>query len=300
MLREQIISPGDIADVLPPPQAPVLIDRGFLINDCEEELAAMGIWIPVTRSGLAQSPIEIATGIPLPIVAARDTRKPPNRHHAYFQEYAYKSGTVARQVVRLSRLQKVDVQAHATYHNSFIGTRPPKGKAREYAAVVLNCAGYVTRCGVKIDGPNVSIGVLTPQERSRLRQPGVFTTQKCYEEQSDIHRYLLSHAFSQKLRDNVEEITVEEFLSISQEAMLENDILRQRKLRLGIKLADRAIELAVDPIRSDFDRARDGHYLRRRGPATPCRVVKDQLKHKGGHYFPVMEDQLRRQFGEAA
>ncbi len=291
MLRERMIPPGDIADVLPSPQAPVLIDRGFFVNSKHwDGIVPEGVDVPITPNGAPMSPIDAATGTPLPIVASFNDKQ-PNRHHAHFYKWQYTGGTLALQAVRYSRLQWSGRLAHTTYHQTFDGTELPQTPEDEYCITILNCAGFLAPYGVKIENRKVTIGELTTLERKKLRRPGMIIKEQRPEAQATIGKYLMQYALVQDF-SYADQFHIEEFLGISDEAMRLYEEARDRKLWLAMRLTNRAIGLAVDPINAHYQEARKTYSLRKHMPPTPWDVAKLHIAGREPDYVEALEERL--------
>lgn len=294
MAFEKMTPPGPDTQVLLPPQALVDRDGGFF--DGLEALSGnipRGVLVPTNLRGNPMSPVEASSGIPLPIIAAKG-KSGSNRHHVFFFEKDYVAGPLSVQAVRYSRLQKVGIRPHTRFHQVFEGTAMPETPADAYATTILSCAGYIPRFGIKIVDREVSISELTRTERNNLRKPGVFIMERRSNAQAKVGKFLMEYALSQDF-SQLEQKEVEEFLSISDVKMRKNDVLRQRKLRLGLRLTNKAIAQAVDPINSSYRTARKQHALRQNTPPTPWEVAKLQINGRERDYIKTLEARLSDQ-----
>lgn len=298
MSLEQMNPPGQTLEAIAPAaKAPVLTDRSFLVEPIvwEGELPE-GVIIPVNRFGNQMSPIEARTGVPLPIVAPFNQRR-PNRHHAHFFKPDYVNGPLWLQAVRYSRLQWVGVAPHNVYHRTFDGTAFPQGINAAYDTTILNCAGYIPAWGVKITGRNMEIAELMTLERKKLRRPGTFCVEQQAAERSVIGQFLMNHALNQDLNSiDLNHDHIQEFVAITDEDMLKNEVLRQRKLRLGMKLANKAIGGAVCQVNDDYQRARKTYMLRKHTPSTPWEIAKFQIAGREPDYFDTLKTRLVEDF----
>jgi hypothetical protein len=311
---ERQFPPGIQAGLPTSPQVPVFTDGDFSFSETSiETLRDLDVCVPYYK-GKMLTPMEISTGIPL--VFLSDLSGDVNWHHSYYRANSFRNAKLGRAVTRLSRLQPAGVAEHRTLHEEISGTRAAKTEGREYGGILLNLASYVTTCGFGFGESGLYVRELTQVERSMMRRPGMIRTQPEHDRQrclksgypisrearDDQHRitsYLLNHAFTRTLED-VSEDTVAKFLSITEKDILNNDLLRQTKYDLGIKLANKAIGIAVDPFTKEFKRARTGNALSNNAPKSAWHVVKNQIRSFEPQFFPVLEQSLRQQFGVAA
>jgi hypothetical protein len=296
---EQMTPSGINAEVLTPSKVPVQRDRDFFnVHPGCTRTVPEAVIVPSTAQGNPMSPIELATGVPLPIVTPKSTQE-HNRHHAHFYKYMYQAGNMGQQAVRLSRLQNVPISAHHWYHHFFDGTMLPATDAEAYTITVLNQAGYIPDFGVKIANKQATISELTGEEKKKLRRPSTFTSETQADAQIRIGQFLMYYALSQDF-DRTKELLIEEFLGITDKDMQQNEVLRARKLQLGMKLTNSAIGRAVDPINKTFQQARKSYSLRKHSPPTPWEVVKRALNGHEPDYFETLENRLASEFGVAA
>jgi|GEM_PF-3141564 len=291
---ERLVPPGDNPEQLQPPTVPDVRVGGFL-NEFAGKAVTSEVLVPMNMNGKPMSPIEASTGVVLPVIAPM--RGPQNRHHAHFYAHAYKNGSQAQQSLRLSRLQLVGVYAHTRVHKAVHGTAFPESPAEEYEAVVLNCAGYIPDYGLRVKKGNVFIDELNNRDKKILRRPHMFTQEGV----PNIGRFLLDYALQHDF-DDVKQLHVEEFLSLTVEKRKHNEALQQRKLRLAEKLTNKAISIAVDPINPVFVDAHKANKLRRDTPSTAWEVVaqrvdvKRRFRERKSDYLKFLENKLEAQF----
>lgn len=253
-----------------------------------------GYYIPLDQADKPLSPMETGTDIVLPIVAQLKGR--PNRHHAYFYKEHYLAGSVADQAVRYSRLQRVSRKAHKAYHRQYHGTLMPRDEAAAVTAAILNSAGYIPKFSVKIEDDGTSIEEITPQERRALSKATVFSIERSTEYQGRMGKFLMDYALKQDL-DHVRQSQIEEFLGLTPRKMAYNERLRARKLRLGLRLTNIAISVAIEPTEGRYREARGNEALRRSAPNTAWEWAKSLLKGREMDYLLTLEDRLLEKFG---
>ncbi len=247
--------------------------------------------IPCSPMGYPMSPVEVSTGVPLPIVGPRG--KTPNRHHTFFYEYDYTSSSLGRQAVRLSRIQRVGRYVHeAMFHQIFDGTAFPTSESREWEITILSLAGYVPDLGVKFKQGEARVRELSIKERKRLRRSDIILQDKPSKELGKIGEFLLQYAY-EHMRDGIEPLWVEEFLAIS--GATHKDELWPRKLKLAEKLANRAIDVAVDPVRPVFAQAHRQRKLRNGSPDSAWQVVKNKVAKRIPKEIGLLEERLAAQ-----
>ena len=288
-MAEQLTPPGINLETQAPDVAPY--DGRFLV-ELGGRSVPPEVLVPLSPNDKPMSPIEISTGVPLPIVGPKG--RTPNRHHAFFYEHDYKNGTLGQQAVRLARIQRLSRYLHMQAHKRFDGTAFPASSAQEWEIVILSLAGYVPDFGVKLKKDETCVERLTVREGKRLRRTSTIVQEKPSKEQGKIGEFLLRYSYENNL-DQSEQLWVEEFLSISGDAYDER--LRERKLRLAEKLTNRAIDTAVDPVRPVFTAARASRRLRNGSPNSAWRVVKDMMAGRIPGYVDLLEDRLAQQFG---
>ena len=284
--------PGTLASRLAPQEAPVPLAGSFLVEKAEsyESFFDGEVTVPVNVNGNPMSPVETATGIPLPIVASSKSGR-KDQHHSFFYDEMYKYGTPGQRAARKSRLQYVNRAHHMMYHNEIDGTEMPQSESDAYRITVLNCAGYIPAYGVRVTGKDLDIVALTDFQRARLREPGIIRVEKGAAAKVTIGQFLIYHALSQRFdKDHIADVT--RFLAIDQKEMKRKESLRAEKERLALRLTNIAISHAVDPINEEFRRSRKATALRKGTPPTPWHVVKQQIEGREADYYETLETRL--------
>lgn len=255
--------------------------------------------IPVSDRGSMLTPIENATRVPLPIWAPGDGAT--NRHHAHYYRIDFENGphNIMTRAVRFSRLQEVRKGPHRWMHDAFDGALMPRSAQEAFTITVLSCAGYIPAYAVDLTDRDPEVVEMTPRMRNELKRPGVFTIESRQGRRAEIGQFLMYYALWQKF-DDEEMSKVEQFLSITPEQMMDDELARQRKLRLGLRLTGKAIEAAVDPINSEYQRARNEDALRPGAPVCAWLAVKEFVKGYEPDYFETLELKLKLDLGVAA
>lgn len=292
MAEQLTIAPPAALDSLSATQTPLVTEGRLSFNEARAIAdSSEGYYIPIDGWGRQLSPMETGTDVALPIVSANNGLKRPSAHHAYFYKRHYVGGVAAVQAVRHSRLQQTnDPAAHKMYHAHYSGTLMPRDEAAAVRTVILNSAGYVPHLGVVVRGDNVNIRELSPRERNRLREPKVFTLDRSCCDRIKVGRFLMDYALKQNL-DDVKEAQVEEFVELTLRKK-NDERSRARKLRLGLRLTNIAISMAVDPVEPDYRSARRDYALRKGTPRTAWHRVKELLQNREVDYIPTLEDRL--------
>lgn len=294
MAEKLVIVGPPIADLPADLQAPLDEEGSFAFEPVAKIEVGDGFYIPYNQQGRPLSPMELGTDVALPIVARH--RGTPNRHHAYFYERHYLKAALGIQAVRNSRRQRVNPQAHAYYHRRYFGTAISRDESLHAKAIILNSAGYVAPLGVKVSKNGTSIVELTQTERDRLRKPGVFTIERPSREQGKIARFLMEYALRQPM-NHVDQSQIEEFLTLTPRKMAYDEGLRARKLRLGLRLTNIALDVAVEPIEPEYQEARRQRALRQGTPSRAWKWAKSLLKGRERNYLLSLEDRLIDEFG---
>jgi hypothetical protein len=296
-VAEKVILPGISDEAATPTPAPDIIDGRFSFSGATVVDSGEGFYLPFDHHGSPLSPMESGTNVVLPILA--QVKGVPNKHHAYFYEAHYKEGTIAERALRYSRLQAVGRRAHKAYHHQYLGTLMPENEAAAAAAVILNSAGYMANMGVHIEEDGISIEEITPPQRVALRKPKVFSIERSITHQAEIGKFLIEYALKQNF-DHVKQSHIEEFIELTPKKMAYDHELRARKLRLGMRLTNIAISMAVDPIEAEYRDAYRKRALRKYTPATAWEWAKGLIKDHENDYLETLEDRLISQYGAPA
>jgi hypothetical protein len=252
-----------------------------------------------TDEGNPLTPLEAATGIPLPIWAPGDGKT--NDHHAYFRKVDWeKRGTLEQRALRFSRLQAVRKKRHRAFHeNYFEGTPFPDQSQESFAAVLLNSVGYIPSYVVDMNTSEPRIIETTPKIREELKKSGIFKLEKRSSKRADVGKFLMQYAVWQKFDD--EKISkIEEFLSITPEQAEIDEIARQRRYNLGLRLARKAIGIAVEPLYNGYKEARMRHVIRDSAPVSPFLAVKDIMQGYEEDYFEPLRQNLELTYGKVS
>jgi hypothetical protein len=247
--------------------------------------------IPHTNEGKAQSPIEVKTGVVLPIWARGDGEK--NRHHPHFYRRHYLNGPrkLETRAVRFSRLQRALKRAHDDYHDAYEGTAFPVGENQSFGITILNSAGYIPGHVVEMSNSTPNIIETTPKMRRALRVPGILTI----ENRSEIGQFLMYHAVSQRF-DHVKQEQIEQFIELGEPKFEKDELAQKRRLRLGMRLTNIGLGLAVDGIDKKYHQARDSQSLPEAAPVCAWQVAKDFVAGYEPDYYETLQENLIAQF----
>jgi hypothetical protein len=109
----------------------------------------------------------------------------------------------------------------------------------------------------------------------------------------------MRYALDQRL-DHVKQSQIEEFLSLTPRKIAKNERLYDRKLRLGLRITNIAISVAVDPVEDEYQSARHNLALRAGTPRTAWKLAKGFVRGLEKKHFDTLEKRLIDNFGEAA
>ncbi|MBA3758174.1 hypothetical protein H0X10_00895 [Candidatus Saccharibacteria bacterium] len=255
--------------------------------------------IPHNDEGRALSPIEAKTGVVLPIWAPGDGLT--NRHHPHFYKRNFLNGLRKQETraVRFSRLQRVQLSAHEKYHRAFDGTAFPVDENQSFGITILNCAGYIAGHSVEMSGSKPNIIETTPRMRRILRSPGILTMERRYSYRRDIGQFLMYHAVSQRF-DHVKRGQVEEFIELGAAKFQTDELAQERRLRLGMRLTNIGLGIAVDGIGKKYLQARQSLALPEEAPICAWQVAKDYVAGHEPDYYDTLHENLELQLADAA
>lgn len=255
--------------------------------------------IPYNERGNPMSPYEAHTGVILPIYsfASREEGQRRNRHHPHFYREDYINGTLAQRAVRFSRLQLVAVGKHKSYHDKFKGTRFPDSLQEETIVTILNYAEYVPTFAVDVSGSSFEVRELSPAEKEELQKPGTFTVERQGEKRGEIGQFLMGCALLQDIPGNAKPTLIDEFLSITPEESMTDETLRAKKLQLGVRLLNKGIGLAVDPVNVEFSEARRRRAIPIGKPVCAWLLVKQYVAGHEPRYVDTLDQKLRVDYG---
>jgi hypothetical protein len=296
-VAEKLINQPPMTDFLSSAhlQTPLDTEGRFSLSEVVIVDSGEGFYTPIDQWGRPLSPMETETDVPLPIISYGHRSVKPNKHYGYYFERHYLKGPEPIRALRYSRLQRVNPYAHEVYHGHYFGTLMPSYEPTAARGVLLGSAGLVPRLGVVIRGDDTTIRELTNQERDKLRRPNVFLS----EQTRKIGNFLMRYALDQRL-DHVKQSQIEEFLSLTPRKIAKNERLYDRKLRLGLRITNIAISVAVDPVEDEYQSARHNLALRAGTPRTAWKLAKGFVRGLEKKHFDTLEKRLIDNFGEAA
>lgn len=251
--------------------------------------------IPSNTEGKSLSPIEEKTGVVLPIWAPGDGET--NRHHPHFYKRNYLNGSRKQETraVRFSRLQRVNKTAHNKYHDLFEGTAFPEDEKQSFGITILNCAGYIPGYVVELSNQKPNIIETTPRMRRVLRAPGILTMERGIRARRDIGQFLMYYAISQKF-DHVKQDQIEQFIEFGKPKFLNDELAQARRFRLGMRLTNIGLGLAVDGIDKRYREAREIEALPKYAPVCAWQVAKDFVDGYEPDYYETLHENLVAQF----
>lgn len=252
------------------------------------------ILTPKNKEGRDLSPIEAKTGVALPIWSTGEGET--NRHHPHFYKRHYLSGLrkLETRAVRFSRLQLVDKSAHDKYHLQFEGTAFPKNKQKSFEVTILNCAGYIAGHVVRLTDFGWGVTETTPEMKHAFQLPGIMTIERGYRARREIGQFLMNHAISQSF-DSVKQSQIEQFIELGKPKFKEDEAAQARRYRLGMRLTNIGLGLAVDGIDRSYKEARSLQALPEEAPVCAWKVAKNFVQGYEPDYYETLEENLLAQ-----
>lgn len=234
---------------------------------------------------IVKAPID-HIGMPLPILY---TSLPPgiedsqNKHHAFFQRTNFLNGTEGTRAVRFSRIQLTPQYLHDRFHKSFNGgVDIPKNEYEEFKLTILGFAGYLPLRGVDLSRSDARTVNMTHDQKRELRLPGTFVTEADPTKQNEIGSFLVSYAVRHGL-NNVDKDLIGSFLEETDE---------EKRLSQGLKIIERAAEVAVEPFELVYKAACRRGALKRGITACPHKLIKKHLKSNVPAFTDVLKKEL--------
>jgi len=209
------------------------------------------------------SPIDVETGVPLPLCPSPNT--PPivgrgeynvNRagdwHHPFYYKRELLSHGLAGAALRSSRVQWLAYGDHHEdqkgIHAFFDGPPLPKNDFEWFRTTVLTCADYVPLRGIAFRRSGEPfVRTMRTSERQLLLNSGVIRVAN-YDE---IKPYLLEYT-AQNGHENMDGRTIDEFLHTKS---------LKKKRRLGMTLLRAASEVVAEPLHEQYSNAKKQRML---------------------------------------
>ena len=221
---------------------------------------------------LAQaSPLDIETGIPLPVMPRADLPPVPTGsvrnllrvadwHHPFHPRALLVGKSLGEQAIRDCRIQWVEYDDHHhKFHGAFDGPDLPQTDDERFRTVVLAAAGYVPDRAVGFVGPVPAIRRFTASQRERLWQTGQLRVGN----PMSVRDFLLDYALRRDFI-GINDSTIDEFLHTSSSV---------RRRELGTTLLAIAAYDAVSPVRLLYRSSRESHLLPVQSARTAGRFV---------------------------
>jgi hypothetical protein len=211
----------------------------------------------------APSPIDVETGIPLPLCPRPHQPLPVGRgvanvsregdwHHPFYYKRTLLGHGLAGQALRSSRVQWMAYDDHHEdrqgLHAFYDGPPLPQTDQDWFKTTVLVCADYVPIRGVDFHRSGEPyIRTMRTGERQLLLNSGVIRVAKY----DDIKPYLLEYV-AQNGVENMDERTIDEFLHTRS---------MKKKRRLGEALIRAASEVVAEPLDDQYRNAKKQRLL---------------------------------------
>jgi len=197
------------------------------------------------------TPLDLETGIPLPIMPRADLPPVPRGrggrnleriadwHHPFHPRPVLLAGDQGDQAVRHCRTQWADYEDHHhRYHNVFVGPTLPESAEEQFRTVVLAAAGYVPDHAIAFNDRRATIKPLQPEAREFLWKTGQIRVAGPADVRNFLFAYTLRHDFS-----GINNRTIDEFL---------NSPSMQRRRELGRTLLGLAARDAARPVQDIY------------------------------------------------
>lgn len=259
--------------------------------------------IPKNEQGKDMSPIETRTGVALSLWAPGDGKT--NRHHSHFYKRYWMNGPrkIETRAVRISRLQRVQMEFHngtpKAFHKYFDGTAFPRDEKQSFGIAILNCAKYIAPFVVDMTSGAPEIVETTPHMRRVLHRPGVLTVERGRRTQRCIGQFLMQQATKQNF-SHVKESQLEQFLELGKTKYLTNEEAQEKRYEIGIRLANIGLGAAVNGIDKTYLQARNQLAVPESAPVCAWQVAKGYVAGFESDYFGDIEQNLQSHFDNAA
>ncbi len=277
MLLEPKTSPGNLAELSAPLQAPVEFGRGFL-NQHELKLFASGN----KRGRELITPTDELSGLPYPIApSCRDlplnTPQEADPHHHFHPGNNLFFKTIAGIALRNCRLQLTELAHHnkgsGSYHAYFRGPAFSESPNDALKTCVYACAGYIPSKGIDMASGEPKVVNLSKEQTAWLRTPSAhdeFGYKYLRYSYDPLRRFFTDFALAQDL-SRVDKLMLEELLVTKAEA---------RKEHLARCLIAVASRLAVQSMQSDYKEAHKAGLLHPRAQSDPTVLVYFKIRNE--------------------
>lgn len=255
------------------------------------------ILTPYDYKGKMLSPFEARTGVVLPIWGPPGDGK-TNRHHPHFFKRNWINGPrkIETRAVRFSRLDRINANAHTKFHKDVEGTLFPRDQQQSFEVTLLNCVRYIPSHVIDLSGPDFAIAETTPRIKKALLGPGRITMERRKSCRREIGQFLMYHAVSRNF-DHAKRARIEEFIELGQPRYRSDELAQEQRCRLGMRLANIGLGLAVDGIDKLYQEARNTKSLSASAPVCAWQVAKDFVEGFEHDYFDTLEQNLVAQYG---
>jgi hypothetical protein len=228
------------------------------------------------------TPLDEATGIPLPIMPRDDLPSVPTGrqrnieriadwHHPFHPRAELMADGDSGMAVRGCRVQWAEYDDHHhKYHGAFVGPQLPESEEERFRTVVLAAAGYVPAQAIAFDSyGQPEIRRLSEEGREQLWQTGQLRVDNF----SNVRKFLINYA----LKDfgDLRSGTIDEFLHTPD---------TERRFQLGSDFLGRAAHGAVVPLKGVYRESRELGL-----------IPSEQARSAGRFVFNVMTTYRRKQ-----
>jgi hypothetical protein len=218
------------------------------------------------------TPIDEATGIPLPLYPSpdlppvlgsgkRNIERIADWHHPFHPAATLKNNDIGDGAVRNCRVQwSLYDEHHHQYHGAYLGPQLPKTEDEKFKTVVFAAAGYIPDRALSFKTPHKPQVVILPAEvRAKLWSSNTLQVGQ----PASVHNFLLYYALKQDF-SSVTERTIDEFLHT-------RDIIR--KDEWGRTLLGLAVYEAARPVKDLYKSARDAERIPPERARTAARFI---------------------------
>ena len=233
--------------------------------------------------GLEITPADELSGLPLPLVPT-EIGGPENWHHHAHPNLSPLLSDEGGIAVRNARIQKTDARVnHKLYHDYYYGPNLPSTPEDQFIYAVWACADYIPQFGLDFPYTNPVKKRLTSDHIDRLRK-GDLKPESLHR----VRRFMRNHLVNQDL-SFIPQDKVDDFIGARRPI---------RRAEAGNWILERLAELATEPMRASYKRARSKELLR---PGIEPKLSAFVLNLVGARFEQEsMHGKLRTRLGSMA
>ncbi len=244
-----------------------------------------------------QTPTDVLSGLPLPIVPDENVRLPIDNpfvadlHHGFHPASHPDLQSLGGKALRHSRLQLVDKNYHnhteRSYHRFFEGPPIPVNPDEQFKICVLAAAGFVPDQGIDLSSGDPEIVELTPSQKIQLVEvdpDDQYGRRELKYRYTPIHDFFVDYALGRDIT-HVKEKIIDEFVHTEHE---------DRAKYLGHFLIAQTAVVASDTVAEQYREVYDAGMLHPMMPSHPASLVKFKLGNDSQRVslIPALKDRL--------